>query len=114
MDVVGTCQILTFSHVETSCLHAEVADYMPIHRRVVFQPQDTEHNVTILIVGDNTLEDDEAFQLELSVPKDEPVTLLQPNHIAVINILNDDGKLCTIYMYIYNLWKFPTTSDTLL
>ena len=52
--------------------------------------------MTILIVGDNVLEDDEAFQVELSVPEGEPVTLLQPNHIAVINILNDDGKLCTI------------------
>jgi hypothetical protein len=68
-------------------------DYMAIHQRIVFQPQDTEHNVTILIIDDNVLEEDEAFQLELSVPEGEPVTLLQPNHVAVIKILNDDGKL---------------------
>lgn len=65
---------------------------MPVHQRIVFQPQDTEHNVTIQIIGDSVLEDDEAFLLELSVPENEPVTLLQPNHITVIHILNDDGK----------------------
>ena len=58
--------------------------------------------MTILIIDDNVLEGDEAFQLELSVPDGEPVTLLRPNHIALINILNDDGKLCTSYIY-YNI-----------
>lgn len=70
---------------------------MPLHQRIVFQPQDTEHNVTIVIIGDSILEDDEAFRMELSVPEGEPVTLIPtPNHIAVINILNDDGKLCSL------------------
>lgn len=69
---------------------------MPIHQRVVLQPQDTEYNVTIPIIGDNTLEHDESFQLELSIPEGEPITLLQSNHIAVINILNDDGKSLSI------------------
>ena len=72
---------------------------MPIHQRLVFEPQDTEHNLTIQIVGDSVLENDEAFRLELSVPEGELVSLLDPNHIAVINILNDDGK----YMYRYQV-----------
>ena len=73
-------------------LHAEIADYIPIHQMVIFQPQDTEYNVTIPIIDDSVLEDDEAFWLEVSVPEGEPVTLLQPSHRAVIKILNDDGK----------------------
>lgn len=74
---------------------------MPIHERVIFQPDETEHNITLLIIGDTILEDDETFQLELSIPEDEPVSLLEPNHIAVINILNDDGitRLFLLYMF---------------
>lgn len=53
--------------------------------------------MTIPIIDDSVLEDDEAFWLELSVPEGEPVTLLQPSHRAVIKILNDDGK-----SYIYH------------
>ena len=83
-----TCQVFTFHVLE----HTEIADYIPIHQMVIFQPQDTEYNVTIPIIDDSVLEDDEAFWLEVSVPEGEPVTLLQPGHRAVIKILNDDGK----------------------
>ena len=73
--------------------------------------------MTISIIDDNVLEDDEAFQLELSVPEGEPVTLLQPSHRAVIKILNDDGKFiklttlssCNIHTYNINA-KFPSIS----
>ena len=62
--------------------------------------------MTIQITDDNVLEDDEEFQLELSVPEDEPITLLEPNHVAAVHILNDDGKImqCTNYsqMISYN------------
>ena len=50
-----------------------------------------ERNITLRIIGDNILEEDEEFILELSVPPEEPVDLLETNHRAVINILNDDG-----------------------
>ena len=50
-----------------------------------------ERNITLRIIGDNILEEDEEFILELSVPIEEPVDLLETNHRAVIIILNDDG-----------------------
>ena len=64
-------------------------DYQAISERITFALEDDEFNITLTIVPDTALEEDEQFTLVLSVPMGEPVDILQP--VADINILNDDG-----------------------
>ena len=72
---------------------AASSDYIPVQERIVFQPNETEHNITLQIISDDILEEDEEFLVVLSAPsEEEPISLLETNYKAVINILNDDGE----------------------
>ena len=64
-------------------------DYQAINESITFALADDEFNITLTIVPDTALEEDEQFTLVLSVPMGEPVDILQP--VADVNILNDDG-----------------------
>ena len=69
-------------------------DYEPIvGTRVVFQPEDTKHSVHIGVIGDDVLENDEQFLLELAFPEDQHFCRNQipAGDVATITILNDDS-----------------------
>ena len=80
---------ITHTHANTHT-HAAQEDYVPlVNVPIMFLPNETEYNLTLTILADNALENDEVFMVVISVPEGEDrVSLLQPT--STINILNDD------------------------
>ena len=66
-------------------------DYVEVRETVVFEPEVTEQNLTLTLVNDDILEEDEVFLVELSIQEGAPVTLLDTTRVTSITILNDDS-----------------------
>ena len=73
-------------------IHCTAAmDYVEVRETVVFEPEVTEQNLTLTLVNDDILEEDEVFLVELSIQEGAPVTLLDTTRVTSITILNDDS-----------------------
>jgi len=67
-------------------------DFMPVIRNVTFEPGETIKNITIPIIPDVIIEENERFYVQLESFDDQPNTIGKPDSGWAI-IIDDDGRL---------------------
>jgi subtilisin-like proprotein convertase family protein len=85
---VGTPVSVDFTTVDGTATTAD-NDYAPLAGTIVFNPGETQHFVTISVIGDINFEPDESFFVTLS----NPVNATILDGLGVGTILNDDKPL---------------------
>ena len=78
-------------------MHTAGEDYEPLSVILKFSPGDTEKQVTVSINDDDTIEENETFQLYLSAG--EGVQLSRFTRTTII-IVNDDGELDSLALFM--------------
>ncbi|MGI0491461.1 Calx-beta domain-containing protein [Alkalinema pantanalense CENA528] len=63
-------------------------DYIPVSGSLTFAPGETSKTVNVTVIGDNTVEPDEDFSLNLSNPTNAKIDVLS----AFVTISNDDSN----------------------
>lgn len=66
-------------------------DYLPLDEPLIFTLNDTSFNVTLEILPDSVVEEDEVFVAQFVVPVGENAVILQHRRLTV-TIINDDSK----------------------
>ena len=72
------------------------SDYLEFKQSLIFEPGESINYIEIDIVDDDIWEEDEVFFAKISVDPSEP-GVVGKTAIALIIVLNDDGK--THYLY---------------
>ena len=76
-------------------------DFMPILINVTFEVGETIKNITVPIIPDEIVEEDERFYVQLEGFEDQPNTIAEPDG-AWVTIIDDDCKLTLLIMNIFN------------
>lgn len=66
-------------------------DYLSLDEPLIFTLNDTSFNVTLEILPDSVVEEDEVFVAQFVVPVGENAVILQHRRLTV-TIINDDSK----------------------
>ena len=73
-------------------LHAAAQDYVPIDIPLTFTQNVTSFNITLEIMGDMVVENDEVLVAEIVVPEGETGVSLRSSPVAIA-IIDDDSML---------------------
>jgi Calx-beta domain len=74
---------LSFNFATADASAAAGSDYVSVSGILIFAPGETQKNLSVDLVGDNTIEGDETFSLDLLIPRG--------GNTHIITIVNDDA-----------------------